>query len=83
MALNTCDNVIVMCDFNIYVNKDVGKGHNKLDVSCDTLNLTNLVKSYACYSNIHKSATDIFNKQTTFDHKVSYFDIKIKNYLLL
>ena len=49
-----------MCDFNIYVNKDVGRDYNKLDVSCDTLNLTNLIESYTCYSNNHKSTTDIF-----------------------
>ena len=30
IVLNTCDNVIVMCDFNINVNKDVGKDYNKL-----------------------------------------------------
>ena len=68
MALNICDNVIVMCEFNIYVNKDVGNDHFKLDVSCDTLNLTNLIKSYTCYSNNHKLATDIFltNKPRSF-----------------
>ena len=57
-----------MCDFNTYVNKDVGKDDNKLVVSCDTFNVTNLAKSYACYSNNHKWATDIFltNKLRSF-----------------
>ena len=45
MALNTYDNIIVMGVFNIDINKDEGIDHDKLDVFCDTLNLTNLVKS--------------------------------------
>ena len=44
-ALNTYDNVILMGDFNIDINKDDAIGHDKLDFFCDTLNLTNLVKS--------------------------------------
>ena len=44
------------------------EGHHKLDVSCDTLNLTNLRKSYTCYNNNHKSTTDLFltNKSRSF-----------------
>ena len=42
-ALNTYDNIIVIGDFNIDINKDEAIGHDKLDVFCDTLNLTNLV----------------------------------------
>ena len=39
-----------MGDFNIDINKDEAIGHDKLDVFCDTLNLTNLVKSDTCYT---------------------------------
>ena len=53
-ALNTYDNIIVMGDFNIDVNKGEGIGHDKIDVFCDTLKLTNLVKSGSCYTNSHK-----------------------------
>ena len=43
-------------------------GHDKLDVFCDTLNLTNLVKSETCYTNNHKSTIDLFltNKPRSF-----------------
>ena len=34
-----------MGDFNIDINKDDAIGLDRLDVFCDTLNLTNLVKS--------------------------------------
>ena len=40
-----------MGDFNIDINKDDAIGHDKLNVFCDTLNLTNLVKSETCYTN--------------------------------
>ena len=53
-ALNTYDNIIVMGDFNIDINKDEAIGHDKLDVFCDALNLANLVKSETCYTNNHK-----------------------------
>ena len=59
-ALNTYDNIIVMGDFNIDINKDDAIGYYKLDVFCDTLNLTNLVKSETCYTNNHKSTIDLF-----------------------
>ena len=57
-----------MGDFNIDINKDDGIGHDKLDVFCDTLNLTNLVKSETCYTNNHKSTIDLFltNKPRSF-----------------
>ena len=56
-----------MGDFNTDINKDVVKGHDKLDVFCNTLNLTNL-KSDTCYTNNHKSTTDLFltNKPRSF-----------------
>ena len=43
------DNIIVIGDFNIDVHKDEGIGYDKLDVFCNILNLTNLVKSDTCY----------------------------------
>ena len=58
MALNTNDNIMVMGDFNININKYEGIGHDKLDVFCDILNLTNLLKSETCYINNHKSTID-------------------------
>ena len=44
------------------------EGHHKSDVSCDTLNFTNLLKSYICYNNNHKSTSDLFltNKSCSF-----------------
>ena len=57
-----------MGDFNIDINKDDAICHDELDVFCDTLNLTNLVKSETCYTNYHKSITDLFltNKPRSF-----------------
>ena len=67
-ALNTYDNIIVMGDFNIHTNKNETIGHDKLDVFCDTLSLTNLLKSDTCYTNNHKSTTDLLltNKPRSF-----------------
>ena len=67
-ALNTYDNFIVMGDFNIDINKNEAIGHEKLDVFCNTLNLTNLVKSDTCYTNNRKSTIDLFltNKARSF-----------------
>ena len=67
-ALSTYDNIIVMGDFNIDINKDETTGHDKLDIFCDTLNLTNLVKSDICYTNNRKSTIDLFltNKTRSF-----------------
>ena len=75
-ALNRYDNSIVMGDFNIDINKDDAIGHDKLDVFCDTLNLTNLVKSETCYTNNHKSTIDLFltNKPRSFQ-----FTTKLKS----
>ena len=53
-------NIIVMGDYNIDINKDEAIGHDKLDAFCNTLNLTNLLKSDTCYTNNHKSTTDLF-----------------------
>ena len=67
-SLNTYDNIIVMGDFNIDINKNEAIGHDKLDVFCNTLNLTNLVKSDTCFTNNHKSTIDLFltNKPRSF-----------------
>ena len=52
----------------IAIGKDEGIGHDKFKVFCDTLNLTNLVKFETCYTNNHKSKTDLFltNKPCSF-----------------
>ena len=57
-----------MGDFDIGINKDETIGHDKSDVFCDTVNLTNLVKSNTCYTNNHKSTIDLFltNKPRSF-----------------
>ena len=48
-----------MGDFNIdFQNK--GAGFDKLSEMCDTLNLTNLMKSETCYTKNHKSLIDLF-----------------------
>ena len=67
-ALNTYDKIIVMGDFNIDLNKGEGKGYDKLDVFCYTLNLTNLVKSGSCCTNSHKLTIGLFltNKPLSF-----------------
>ena len=55
MALKAYHNIRVIGDFTIDVNKGEGIGHDKLDVFCDTLNLTNLPNSGLCYTSNHKS----------------------------
>ena len=60
MALSKYDNIMAMSDFNIDVNKDGGIGHDKFDVFCNTLNLTNPVKSETCYTNNDRSKIDYF-----------------------
>ena len=49
-----------MGDFNIDINKDEAIDHDKSDVFCYTLNLTNLVKSETCYTQI------TINQQLTY-----------------
>ena len=70
MALNTYDNIIVMGNFNIDVNKDEGIGH-KLGVFCCTLNLTNLVKSDKCYTNNHNNWPILKNKPRSFQFAIA------------
>ena len=55
-----------MGDFNFDINKDEVEGLERLDVFCNTLNLTNLVKSYTCYTNNHKSTIDLFLTNKTY-----------------
>ena len=56
-----------MGDFNIDF-KNIGAGFDKLSEMYDTFNLTNLIKSEACYAKNHKSLTDLFltNKPFSF-----------------
>ena len=63
-ALNTYDNIIVMGNFKIDINKDETIGNGELDVFCSTLNLINLVISDTYYT----STTDLFltNKPCSF-----------------
>ena len=70
-----------MGDFNIDINKDDAIGLDKLDVFCDTLNLTYLVKSETCYTNNHKSTIDLFltNKPRSFQF-TSVTDTGLRDY---
>ena len=56
-----------MGDFNKDITKEYFSGFDKLEL-CDTFNLTNLIKSETCYTNNHKSTTDLFftNKPLSF-----------------
>ena len=67
-ALNTYDNILVMGNFNIDIIKDEAIGHEKLDVFCNILGLTNLAKSDTYYTNNHKLTIDLFltNKPCSF-----------------
>ena len=68
-----------MDDFNIDTTKDCSV-FDKLEELCDTLNLTNLIKSETCYTNDHKLTIDLFftNKplslQGNFTTKTSLSD---------
>ena len=81
MTLNTNDNIMVMDDFNININKYEGIGYDKLDVFCDILNLTNLLKSETCYINNHKSTIDLYltNKTHSFQF-TSVTETGLSNY---
>ena len=70
-----------MGDLNIDINKDGTIGHGKLDVFCDPLNATNLVKSETCYTNNHKSAIDLLltNKSSSF-HFTSVTETGLSDY---
>ena len=57
-----------MGDFNIDITKEGCSGFDKLEELCDTLYLTNLIKSETCYINNHKLTIDLFftNKPLSF-----------------
>ena len=71
-----------MGDFNIDINKNEAIGHGKLDVFCNTLNLTNLVKSDTCFTNNHKLTIDLFltNKSRFFQYDIIILHNIIRKY---
>ena len=62
------DNLIVMGDFNINLNKTDCIGFGKLEEFCDNFNLTNIVKSNTCFTKNNKSIIDLLltNKPMSF-----------------
>ena len=55
-------------DINIGIKKENSIAYDKLEELCDTVNLTNLVKSETCFMNNHKSTLDLIltNKSRSF-----------------
>ena len=55
-------------DINIDIKKENSIAYDKLEELCDTVNLTNLVKSETCFMNNHKSTIDLIltNKSRSF-----------------
>ena len=53
-----CDNFIVMVDFNIDVNLPCHE-HDKLEEFCNLFDVSNLIKSNACFRKTHSSKTDL------------------------
>ena len=62
--LSTYDNVVVMCDFNIDVKEVTNQSLEKVNTSCETFGLQNLVKGYTFYSKTHKSSQVIYGLNT-------------------
>ena len=58
-AVNKYDNLIVMANFNIDLNKTDCIGFGKLEEFCDNFNLTNIVKSNTCFTKNNKSTIDL------------------------
>ena len=58
-AIENYGNIILMGDFNITIKKENSITNKKLEEFCDTFNLTNLVKSKACFVNKHNSTIDL------------------------
>ena len=58
-AVNKYDNLIVMDDFNIDLNKTNCIGFGKLEEFCDNFNRTNIVKSNTCFTKNNKSTIDL------------------------
>ena len=67
-AVNKYDNLIVMGDFNIDLNKTDCIGFGNLKCFRDNFNLTNLVKSNTCFTKNNKSTIDLLltNKPMSF-----------------
>ena len=67
-AVNKYDNLIVMGDFNVDLNKTDCIGFGKLEEFCDNLNLTNIVKRNTCFTKSNKSTIDLLltNKPLPF-----------------
>ena len=67
-AVNKCDNLIAMGDFNIDLNKTDCIGFGKLEEFCDNFNLTNIVKRNTCFTKNNKSTIDLLltNKPMSF-----------------
>ena len=67
-AINKYDNLIVVGDFNIDLNKTDGIGFEKLEECCDNFNLTNIVKRNTCFTENDKSTMDLLltNKPMSF-----------------
>ena len=84
----TCENFIIMGDFNIDINTS-GMDVDKLDEFCNLLDLTNLIKTETCCAKNHKSTTDLFltnrplsfQKTRTNETGISgYHELKISSY---
>ena len=65
-AINKYDNLIVMGDFYIDLNKTDGIGFGKLEECCDNFNLTNIVKRNTCFTENDKSTILLTNKPMSF-----------------
>ena len=67
-AVNRYENLIVMGDFNIDLNKTDCIGFGKLEEFCDNFSLTNVVKSNTCFTKNNKPTIDILltNKPMSF-----------------
>ena len=80
-AILKYQNVIIMGDFNIDLKTKV-VSFNKLREFCDLFNLTNLIKSEACFTKPHKSLIDLFlnNKPLSFQKKILIIETGLSNY---
>ena len=67
-AVNKYDNLIVMGDFNVDLNKTDYIGFGKLEEFCDNFNLTNIAKRNKCFTKNNKSTIDLLltNKPRSF-----------------
>ena len=67
-ALSISENIIVMGDFNIDIMNHKDPGFSKLEVLCDTFDLSNLIRESTCITKTHKSTIDLIltNKPLSF-----------------